>query len=418
MSTTDDTDRDLDLTDPDTDLTVPVASKSVRRRLYYGETAYDFFGKRWWGIGVSALLVLISVASFAGRGFNLGLDFVGGVSWDVPAESLTVDDARQVLTDNGLDGGGARVQELSGDSGVRLKLELKEQAIDVREAVRADLAEAAGVTSDDVDVRAVSARWGDTVTNSAVRALIVFLVLIVAFITLRFEFFMAVATIVAMVHDVVISVGVYSLLQYEVTPATVIAFLTILGFSLYDGIVVFDKVKENRQKYRAHRLGEPDIDNISMNQVLMRSLNTSLAAVLPVIAMLVVGDLVLGASTLREFALALLIGMITGAYSSIFIATPLLAMFKTKGTWNPRRATDHATGEDLRALVLGNRPMSKRQSVRTRRASIDMGDDATPLPADTSPRRRSSPPASPTTPEPSSGSLLQHPPRPRKKKRR
>jgi len=418
VSTTDDTDRDLDLTDPDTDLTVPVASKSVRRRLYYGETAYDFFGKRWWGIGVSALLVLISVASFAGRGFNLGLDFVGGVSWDVPAESLTVDDARQVLTDNGLDGGGARVQELSGDSGVRLKLELKEQAIDVREAVRADLAEAAGVTSDDVDVRAVSARWGDTVTNSAVRALIVFLVLIVAFITLRFEFFMAVATIVAMVHDVVISVGVYSLLQYEVTPATVIAFLTILGFSLYDGIVVFDKVKENRQKYRAHRLGEPDIDNISMNQVLMRSLNTSLAAVLPVIAMLVVGDLVLGASTLREFALALLIGMITGAYSSIFIATPLLAMFKTKGTWNPRRATDHATGEDLRALVLGNRPMSKRQSVRTRRASIDMGDDATPLPADTSPRRRSSPPASPTTPEPSSGSLLQHPPRPRKKKRR
>jgi preprotein translocase subunit SecF len=187
VSTTDDTDRDLDLTDPDTDLTVPVASKSVRRRLYYGETAYDFFGKRWWGIGVSALLVLISVASFAGRGFNLGLDFVGGVSWDVPAESLTVDDARQVLTDNGLDGGGARVQELSGDSGVRLKLELKEQAIDVREAVRADLAEAAGVTSDDVDVRAVSARWGDTVTNSAVRALIVFLVLIVAFITLRFE---------------------------------------------------------------------------------------------------------------------------------------------------------------------------------------------------------------------------------------
>ncbi|MEJ7721166.1 MAG: hypothetical protein WKF58_12295 [Ilumatobacteraceae bacterium] len=122
MSTTDDTEpANADLGDG----TVPVASKSVRKRLYYGETAYDFFGKRWWGIGLSALLVLISVASFFGRGFNLGLDFVGGVSWDVPAESLTVDDARQVLTDRGLDGEGARVQELSGDSGARLKLELK-----------------------------------------------------------------------------------------------------------------------------------------------------------------------------------------------------------------------------------------------------------------------------------------------------
>jgi len=416
MSTTDDTEHaNADLGDG----TVPVASESVRKRLYYGETAYDFFGKRWWGIGLSALLVLISVASFFGRGFNLGLDFVGGVSWDVPAESLTVDDARQVLTDRGLDGEGARVQELSGDSGARLKLELKEQTIDVREAVRADLAEAAGVVPDDVDVRAVSARWGDTVTNSAVRALMVFLVLIVAFITLRFDFFMAIATITAMAHDVVVSVGVYSLLGFEVTPATVIAFLTILGFSIYDGIVVFDKVKENRQKYRAHRLGEYDIDNISMNQVLMRSLNTSIAAVLPVIALLVVGDLVLGASTLREFALALLIGMITGAYSSIFIATPMLAMFKTKGAWNPQRAIPHATGEDLRALVLGNRPMSKRQSARTQRLAVaGVTHDVAPVAADATSLRRSSTPATTTTPAPSSDSLLQHPPRPRKKKRR
>ena len=331
----------------------PPPSSSLGHRLYHGETAYDFFGKRWWGIGLSLLAIVVSVASLSTRALNLGLDFVGGVSWEVPAEQLTVDGARQVLDDNGLDGAGARIQELTSESSRRLKVELKDQSIDVREAVRGDLAAASGVDANSVDVRAVSARWGNTVTEAAVRALVVFVVLIVLFITIRFEFAMAVATIAAMAHDVVVSVGVYSVFGFEVTPATVIAFLTILGFSIYDGIVVFDKVRENRARYATSHLLEPDIDNISMNQVLMRSLNTSIAAVLPVIALLVVGDVILGAETLQEFALALLVGIISGAYSSIFIATPLLSMIKTRGSWSPR--SRHRSRHGRRAAGAGAR---------------------------------------------------------------
>ncbi|MDQ3737908.1 MAG: protein translocase subunit SecF [Actinomycetota bacterium] len=392
----------------------------LRHRLYHGETAYDFYGKRWWGIGLSLLLVVITVVSLFGRGLNLGLDFVGGVAWEVPAEELSIDDARQVLTDNGVDGANARVQELTTDNTRRLKLEVKEQTEAVREAVRDDLAAASGVEGNDVDVRAVSARWGETVTESAIRALVVFLVLIVLFITFRFQFSMAVATIVAMIHDVLVSVGAYSVFGFEVTPATVIAFLTILGFSLYDSIVVFDKVRENRARYGTSHLSEADIDNISMNQVLMRSLNTGIAAVLPVIALLVVGDVILGAENLREFSLALLVGLVTGAYSSIFIATPLLAMMKTPGGWSPRTRSNHATGEELRRLVMGAAPGGKRSTARARRATMAPlaapADDTGTATATTTGTNAIAKTTTRTVA--GIGAGLNHPPRPRKKKRR
>ena len=154
---------------------------------------------------------------------------------------------------------------------------------------------------------------------------------------------MAVAAIIAMLHDVVIAAGIYSLFGFEVTPPTVIAFLTILGYSLYDTIVVFDRVKENERRIAAAGLGAADLVNVSTNQVLMRSLNTSLSALLPVLSLLVVGAWILGQVTLREFALALLIGMLTGAYSSIFVATPVLGVLK-----GGRRGGEHLVGEDLR----------------------------------------------------------------------
>ena len=392
-----------------------VARTGLRHRLYNGETAYDFYGKRWWGLGISLLLIVVTVVSLFGRGLNLGLEFVGGVAWEVPAQDLSIDDARQVLTDNGVDGENARIQELTTAEARRLKVEVKEQTEAVREAVRNDLAEASGVESNDVDVRAVSARWGETVTESAIRALVVFLVLIVLFITIRFQFLMAVATIVAMVHDVLVSVGVYSVFGFEVTPATVIAFLTILGFSLYDGIVVFDKVRENRVRYGTSHLSEADIDNISMNQVLMRSLNTSIAAVLPVIALLVVGDVILGAENLREFSLALFVGILTGAYSSIFIATPLLAMMKTAGGWSPRTRSDHATGEELRRLVKGASPGSKRSMARTRSAATVPAPTQQHIDSDTGATTPARPVADAGV---GVGTSLNHPPRPRKKKRR
>jgi preprotein translocase subunit SecF len=182
-----------------------------------------------------------------------------------------------------------------------------------------------------VSISFVGASWGDEITEKALRALIVFLVVITLYVTLRFEFKMAVATLVALVHDILVTVGVYSVAGLEVTPATVIAFLTILGYSIYDGIVVFDKVDENtRLVSSTSRMTYSDMVDLSLNQTLMRSLNTSITALLPILSLLVVGSLILGATTLQEFAVALLIGLASGAYSSIFIASPMLALLKER----------------------------------------------------------------------------------------
>jgi preprotein translocase subunit SecF len=210
---------------------------------------------------------------------------------------------------------------------------------------------------------------------------------------------MAVAAIAAMIHDVGISVGVYSLLGFEVTPATVIAFLTILGFSLYDTIVVFDKVHENSRRLIANRMSYRDIVNLSMNQVLMRSLNTSLAAVLPVLSLLLIGSELLGAVALEEFALALLVGLITGSYSSIFVATPILAMLKSKGDRLARAATKRAASRAP--------DVPPRRKATARAEELD-GDELAPA--------RPAVGGMSTTVRPTGG--LNHPPRPRKKRRR
>jgi preprotein translocase subunit SecF len=268
----------------------------------------------------------------------------------------------------------------------------------VRVAVQSALAEKAGVSTDEVATQLVSSTWGASITEKAVRALIVFLVLVALFIAWRLEWRMALAAIAAMLHDVLLSVGVYSVFGFEVTPATVVAFLTILGFSLYDTIVVFDKVDENQKRYSSYRMPYADILNVSMNQVLMRSLNTSLAAVLPVLSLLVLGSGILGAATLREFALALLVGLITGSYSSIFVASPLVAILKEREPRYKSFAGRHATGAELERLVHGGMPSGRRDGARQR------STDSVESPAA----------QAVLTPE----EVLTHTPRPRKKKRR
>jgi preprotein translocase subunit SecF len=177
----------------------------------------------------------------------------------------------------------------------------------------------------------VGPSWGREISEKALRALLVFLVFVTIYIALRFEMKMAIPTLVALIHDILITVGVYSLTQFEVTPATVIAMLTILGYSIYDGIVVFDKVDENtRLVSSTGGLSYGGMVNLSLNQALMRSLNTSITALIPVASLLVVGSWIMGATTLQEFALALLIGLFSGAYSSIFVASPLLALLKER----------------------------------------------------------------------------------------
>src|SRR5206468_6540610 len=213
-------------------------------------------------------------------------------------------------------------------------------------AVTDALAKYGGVQRTDVSVSTVGPTFGDQVRNNAVKALIVFFVLIAIYLSIRFEIKMAAAAIVAVVHDIIVTVGVYAVTGFEVTPATVVAFLTILGFSLYDTVVVFDKVKDNQARLGTVR-GDTysTMVNRSLNQVLMRSINTSIVALLPVASLLFVGTYVFGGLALRDFALALFVGLLTGAYSSIFVATPILAWLKER---QPRyRALRERAAADL-----------------------------------------------------------------------
>jgi preprotein translocase subunit SecF len=298
-------------------------------RLYNGQTNFRFVGRTKIWFAISAIVVLAGVVSLFTRGLNLGIDFEGGVVWELPAGSATVEDTREVLADE--DVAEAKVQTLTAGEDERIRVQAEELPEADRDRIAAALAELAGVGVDEVSQSFVGASWGDEITEKAVRALAFFLVAITIYVTIRFEFKMALATLAALIHDILVTVGVYSITGFEVTPATVIAILTILGYSIYDGIVVFDKVDENtRLVSTTSRTTYSDMVDLSLNQALMRSLNTSITALLPISSLLIVGSGFLGATTLQEFALALLIGLASGAYSSIFIASPLLAVLKER----------------------------------------------------------------------------------------
>ena len=303
--------------------------RSVWTRLYHGETRIDFMKMRRRWFMISAAVIAVGMVSLGVRGLNLGIDFRGGTSWEVPSKSLSVAGARHALPSSFRD---AKVQAVGGN--IRVQADPHGSA-DARRAAVDDitkrLASAAHVAVGKISVNSVGPSWGSEITHKAQRALVYFLILITAYIAFRFEWKMAATILIALVHDLAITIGVYSLFGLEVTPPTVIAILTILGYSIYDGIVVFDKVEENTKTLAASgRMTYTDMVNVSLNQVLMRTLNTSLTALLPILSMLVIGSFVLGATTLEEFAIALLVGLGAGAYSSIFIASPLLAIFKER----------------------------------------------------------------------------------------
>ncbi len=297
--------------------------RGVWGRLYHGETAVNFIGRRRLWFTLSAAVILIGLTSVIVRQFNLGLDFRGGTSWEVKAPGVSVSEARAAL-----EMPEAKIQTLGGDT---LKVQADPEHNVDQEAVTQKLAELAGASPDDVALNDVGPSWGKEVTAKAQRALILFLIAVTIYIALRFEWKMALATLAALFHDVLVTAGVYSLFQIEVTPATVVAVLTILGYSIYDGIVVFDRVDENtRGLASSGSMTYGDMVDLSLNQVLMRTLNTSITALIPISSLLVVGAWMLGATTLEEFAIALLVGLGASAYSSIFIASPLLVMLKER----------------------------------------------------------------------------------------
>lgn len=368
------------------------------QRLYRGETTINFYGRRNVGFIASGLLLLVTIVSLFAQGLNLGIDFKGGVAFEMSVNGkITVEEARTILEENKVEASGAKIQTLSSGADERIRIQLEVLDSKVEESVREDLATKVGIKAGDVSIEKVSATWGRGITRDAVQALLTFLVLVSLFIAWRFEARMAAGALAAVVHDVLISVGVYSITGLEVTPATVVAFLTILGFSLYDTIVVFDKVDENQKRFANTRVPYADIVNVSMNQTLMRSLNTTVAAVLPVLSLLVLGSGVFGAVALQEFALALLVGMATGAYSSIFIASPVLGLLKERSREYSALRGQVSIGADMAHVMATGTPQSRRARQVDNAASTD---------------------ASTPTPVPAVEAILSHPPRPRKKSRR
>ncbi len=298
--------------------------------LYTGKRSYDIVGtrKRWFLVAV--LIVASSAALLFGRGLNLGIAFRGGSEFTMPKVTTTAQGPalEAVASIEGAEP--PRVSILgSGDSrGIRVQTSQLNDA-ETQELKQA-LAKAYEVPVDDIDATFVGATWGQDVTSKAARGLVIFLVLVSVVLTVYFrDWRMAVAGIVALLHDVIITVGVYAGIGWEVTPATVIGFLTILGYSLYDTVVVFDKVRENvHGVLKQKRYTYSELANLALNQTLVRSLNTSVVAVLPVASILFIGAFLLGAGTLRDISLALFVGILVGTFSSVFIATPLLSWLK------------------------------------------------------------------------------------------
>jgi preprotein translocase subunit SecF len=311
---------------------------SVRQglsRLYNGETEINFIGRWKLWFTISAVVIFIGLVGLFARGLNLGIDFEGGVSWEVPAHGASVADVRDALAGTGLRD--PNVQSLGSSSGTVIRVQAEEvgttdkEKAESKAKVDAALAEVTKSKASQISFNEVGPSWGSEVSSKALRALIVFLVLVSLYIAFRFEWKMAAATLAALLHDILITVGVYAVFGLPVTPATVIAFLTILGYSIYDGIVVFDRVDENAKRLSSTGASTySDMVNESMNEVLMRTLNTSITALLPILSLLVIGSFILGATSLEEFATALFIGLLSGAYSSIFVASPVLALLKER----------------------------------------------------------------------------------------
>ena len=379
-------------------------------RLYRGETTFDFIGRRMIGFAVSLVIVVAGAGSLLIQGLELGIDFRGGVAWEVPSNSsageLTDEDARAVLDANNIESTSAKIQFLTGTELQIMRVQVGDQTEQTRLAVQKSFAQLAKVPVEEVSVASVSSSWGRSITEKALRALVVFFIVVSLYISWRLEWKMALTAIIAMAHDVVISVGVYSLLGFEVTPATVIAFLTILGFSLYDTVVVFDRVLENSKKFAASRQSFANIANISTNEVLARSLNTTLASALPVVSLLVVGSFILGAKSLEDFAVALLVGMLAGTYSSIFVAVPLLDIFKqNEPKYKPLKG-QIAVGAAMSELM-GHGDIARLAVTKSSRSSSSVATETSSVSNEELIAQA----------EQRATSVLTHPPRPRKKRR-
>jgi preprotein translocase subunit SecF len=295
------------------------------RKLYRGESTFQFIStrKRWYL--ASLVMIVICVFSIAFRGFNWGIDFSGGSSFQVPVSksSITTTSVDKAFTDAGVTSAEPAQEVGSNPVQIRVKTGALDGAAQVH--IRSEVADDLGIDQQDISFTTVGSDWGHDVTVKAIEGLIVFLIVVSIYISIRFQWRMAVGGMVALLHDLLIAAGIYSVVGFEVTPSTVVGLLTILGFSLYDTVVVYDKVAENSKDLLAgSRMTYSEAANLAVNQTLMRSINTSLIALLPVAGLLFVGAGLLGVGTIKDLALILFVGLASGAYSSLFLATPIV----------------------------------------------------------------------------------------------
>lgn len=328
-------------------------------KLYTGQLTYQFIPhrKRWYV--VTAVIILVALGGLIFRGLNLGIDFRGGVEFraNVSATSASADDIRRAVLDTGLpELDGTQVVELGSD-----QVQIQTRALDSSEVttLKKGIAKASGSSESSVTYSKVGSQWGSQITKKAVQALVVFLVLVMLLIWAYFrEWKMSMTAMLGLLNNLIVTLGVYALVGFAFTPATLIGMLTILGYSLYDTVVVFDKVRELTRDLDRSPYTYDEAVNRALNQVFVRSVNTTIIGVLPVAALLFTGVFVLGSGPLQDLGMALFVGMLAGGYSSIFVATPLLTEFRR----NERVVKDHD------AKVLRRRTKEERAADRTRRS--------------------------------------------------
>jgi preprotein translocase subunit SecF len=294
------------------------------RRLYRGETNINFIGNRRRWYLASAILVTICIGSFILRGFNYGVEFAGGTQFQIRTHgsSLSTQTVDQAFTNAGV---AAADPPQSVGSGADRSIVVKTKTLTATEQQDLKTKVGAEIDNTDISVQFVSSSWGHDITVKAIEGLIVFIIAVSIFISIRFQWRMAVGGILALIHDLLVAAGIYSIIGFEVSPSTVVGLLTILGFSLYDTVVVYDKVAENTKDITAgSRMTYGEAANLAVNQTLMRSINTSIIALLPVAGLLFVGAGILGVGTIKDLALILFVGLASGAYSSLFLATPIV----------------------------------------------------------------------------------------------
>ncbi|MGW0768121.1 protein translocase subunit SecF [Streptomyces sp. NPDC002676] len=340
---------------------------SLGARLHRGEISYDFVGKRKIWYGISILITITAILGLAVRGLNMGIEFRGGAVFTTPTHmSTSVAKAEEYAKD--ASGHEAIVQKLGNGS---LRIQIAGIETDKSDQIKQTLAKDLNLNPEKLAADLVGPSWGEQIAGKAWKGLAIFMVLVVIYLAIAFEWRMAIAALVALIHDITITTGIYALVGFEVTPGTVIGLLTILGYSLYDTVVVFDSLKEQTKDItKQTRLTYSDIANMSINGTLVRSINTTVVALLPVAGLLFIGGGFLGAGTLNDISLSLFVGLAAGAYSSIFIATPLVADLKER----------EPAMKALRKRVLAKRAQAAAEEdlAEARAAGEDGPEDATP----------------------------------------